>query len=581
MGLTHLVKADFLPKTNPLDIIVKNQATTTKKDTYVHGDELFETFSANYSLYKKDFTATQEKFEKLAQNDVSPYSLKGYIVLQAQKNNFEAISQLIPKLDQFLGQDPEIGLIFAVAEDHTGRSENAQKRLITLNDQLPTNQEIATQTVNVYLRRKEPENALIVIDKLLNNAPRRPYDFFFHFTKAQIFLGMNKKKEALASINTSLSLYPQRATIHDERDVALFDKGHLMKALLEEQQGNINEAIKGYTTYLTVGGVTGTDQNKDIEQHVLQLTIKQKMAHNNKNNLITMKPCIENALTLFNEKKFKDALDQINKCLETRPNDKEASIMKIKILSALNNNQELQTMLTDLLVKSPDSDSWFRMLHMLTHEHISPSEAITLLHTVEQKRPKSLFVHLYLADFYTRVENIDQALIYHTKTLALTSDLKLKTKILFQTGLIYYQKKEYQAMCHALDESKKLSPDFPPTNNLLSYYYATQGKDVEKAFELITRALKKDPLNPHYLDTQALVYYKQKKYTQSQEILEKIVHQEPKDSLIHKHLAKVLYKTGHNQKALKHLKNAISLTNSSQEKTKYQKLYAQWSSKIS
>jgi len=61
--------------------------------------------------------------------------------------------------------------------------------------------------------------------------------------------------------------------------------------------------------------------------------------------------------------------------------------------------------------------------------------------------------------------------------------------------------------------------------------------------------LKKEPHNPHYLDTHAVILYKEKNYAQAQVILEKIAQQEPHDATIMKHLAKVEFKLGNKKRA--------------------------------
>ena len=52
-------------------------------------------------------------------------------------------------------------------------------RLIMLNEQNKSNQELAFKVVQMYLERAEPENALKVINNLLNSSPRRPNNFIF------------------------------------------------------------------------------------------------------------------------------------------------------------------------------------------------------------------------------------------------------------------------------------------------------------------------------------------------------------------------------------------------------------------
>ena len=173
-------------------------------------------------------------------------------------------------------------------------------RYLKLANQFKTDQTIAFQAANIYMRRKEPENAIATIDSLLNNSPRKPNNFIFHFLKSQIYVQLNNKEKALESIKACLAMQPR------------FDKGWLLLALLEEQAGRLGEAIKGYTTFLE----TTTGGNHDIERHLLQLVFKQKLLQNNTKTAMLSESCFAKAMRLFENKEYANALAQIDTCLQ-------------------------------------------------------------------------------------------------------------------------------------------------------------------------------------------------------------------------------------------------------------------------
>ena len=150
----------------------------------------------------------------------------------------------------------------------------------------------ATQT---YVRRKEPENALLTINAFLNNTPRRPNNFVFYFLKTQIYLQLSKFTDALNSIHACLELHPN------------FDRGWLLCASLSEKEGKIKEALAGYANFLELAPA-----NPTIEKHLCALMLKYKAAQDNPDFLLSNKLSIENALTLFNQKRYSQALAHIN-----------------------------------------------------------------------------------------------------------------------------------------------------------------------------------------------------------------------------------------------------------------------------
>ena len=90
---------------------------------------------------------------------------------------------------------------------------------------------------------------------------------------------MHDYKQARANIELCLESHPR------------FPQGWLLLAILEEQQGKIDDAVKGYSSYLEIAG-----SNKQIERHVLDLTLKQKAAQENHQVLFVNQSCFQKSL---------------------------------------------------------------------------------------------------------------------------------------------------------------------------------------------------------------------------------------------------------------------------------------------
>lgn len=74
-----------------------------------------------------------------------------------------------------------------------------------------------------------------------------------------------------------------------------------------------------------------------------------------------------------------------------------------------------------------------------------------------------------------------------------------------------------------LEDVLKMSPDDPSVNNDLGYLYADQGQQLERAEQMIKKALASDPENGAYLDSMGWVLFKQGKYAEALPHLEKAV----------------------------------------------------------
>lgn len=535
------------------------QPTTTNN---LEQNNLHRYFWASYQHQRGNAQESLDWYNRILKSEKPHYADKGYASLLFATGNYGPLLKLQPTIEKKFKDDSELAFLVAQALEKTGQQDEADKRYIDLQKQFKGHQEIAFQTINVYLRRKELENALEIIEAVLNNSPRKPNNFIFYFLQSQIYSSLGKKQLALNSVKKALELHPH------------FDKGWLLKAMLEEQMGKLGDAIKGYKTYLEIAGSStlGT-----VEQHLLELTFKQKILQQKSASSSGNKPCIERAQQLFGQKEYAQALEQVNSCLETERTHAEANLLKIQILNALDHTDEAVTTLQDLMIEEPENEVWFKALHLMTRTTLAVDAAIKALSDVEKAHPNTKLVTLYLADLYGRAGNTEKTLTFLKKGLALTKDKEVQVRILFQMGLCYFDKKDYKPMKEALEKGYKLSTSFTPLSNLLAYYYATKGKNLTQAQKIISQVLKQEPTNPHFLDTQALIFYKEKKYAKAEVELKKLHTQEPQDATIARHLSKVYHRLGKHDQARKTLESAVRVAQDAQEKLKCAKWQARWS----
>lgn len=516
---------------------------------------------ANYRQFGGQNKQANDWYEEIfASKQPSVFSNKGYLHLLNNNKNYERIVELIPKLNKTFDKDVEIQLIFVDALKKTGKMDQADERLLKLNKANKSHPEVAFHTAEALIRRKEFTNAITTIDNYLNNAPRRPNNFIFNFLKSQVYTKLNQFQKAQASIKQCLDDHPR------------FPQGWLLFALIQEQSGKVDKAIEGYTSYLEIAG-----GNKQIEQHLLGLVLKQKAISQHKQVVVLNRSCFEKAVICFERKDFRGALKQINGCLVQSPQDTKARLLKVEILSALKEYDTAINQLAEWAINSTQPHIWLQALHLLSRIETVPKDKIIAgLEKIHHQKSSLLLPILFLSDLYTRENKLDNALLYHQKALRFPQSNELKSRILFQAGMIYYEKMNYHAMKQALEESVELGTEYPPALNLLAYYYATEGKQLGKASDLIEKALKKDKNNPHFLDTKAVVLYKQGKYRQALKILKPIAKAMPEDSTVLIHLAKTYRKLGDVTQACSILDNAKKCAVHPYEKQTSSALLSQW-----
>jgi len=485
---------------------------------------------------------------------------KSYVPALFAAGDFDKIVPLIPKIESVFPDDPNLGLIIAQALEETGDKAGAAARYIQLNEKFKGNHEIAYHAIEAYVAQQKPKKALDIIDKELNSIARMPNRFVFYFLKSQILTQMGKPAAALVTIKKCVELQP------------MFDKGWLLLAILQEQEGKINDAIKGYTNFLEIGG-----GNKEIENHLIQLIFKQKMVAQNNNKVVVVnKDCFAQALQLFENHEYAKALTNIEQCMAVSPEDPEYKLLKIQILTALGKHTQVLAELKQWIMKEPVNERWYHLLMLLPKAGVSHKALVAMLTDIERQHPKQLVPALYLADCHLRSQDPSLALPALKKAVALTDDNSLKTKIYFQMGVVHYNKKEFTQAKQVLEQGNALHTDFPPLLNLLAYYYATQGNDLVRSQQLMNLVLQYDSKNPHFLDTQALIYYQQKNYPRALKMWRSIAPAVPDDFLVQMHLGQAFFMTGKKTEAISTLKKAQLVAINNEDKQQCLQLLQQW-----
>lgn len=491
---------------------------------------------ANYQHYSGKFSDAQQWYHKLFSSHNCIHSCKGYITLLSDTKQYDRILALMPILDKKPIKDPDIQLIFVNALQATKHIQKADALVIELSQSFKTHSEIALLAAQAYLRRQETENALLTIDAYLNNTPRRPNNFIFYFLQSHIYAQLNQLPQALQSTQKCLEMHPH------------FDKAWLLHASLSEKEGKIKDAIAGYTHFLELTG-----KNNLIEQQLLKL--ESQLSTSDRTN---------RALILFKQKRYSQALVAINEYLTQQPHNDEYKLLKIQILSAMNNFTDAACCLSMWIMHDPDNSIWHKTLCLLAHNGMPYQIIIETFNAILKKQPDNLWCHLYSADICMRTEQNHCAITHLEKALLLIKDNSLAAKIAHQLALLHYNNNNYAAMHIHLEKAYTYNSDCAHTNNSLAYYWATKGKDLAKAHQCIEKSLQSNSANPHFLDTKALILYKEKKYEQAQEILEKLTGFQNGTMLLH--LAKVHYALKNNDFADDYTKKAEAIVKTNHEK---------------
>lgn len=102
-------------------------------------------------------------------------------------------------------------------------------------------------------------------------------------------------------------------------------------------------------------------------------------------------------------------------------------------------------------------------------------------------------------------------------------------------------------------------PDHAPALNYLGYMWAETGVNLERAHDMLTRAVGQEPQNGAYVDSLGWVYYRLNNLELAEKYLAEATRLVPRDPTVHEHLGDVLAKRGDVARALASYRTALTL----------------------
>ncbi|MDT8413497.1 MAG: tetratricopeptide repeat protein, partial [Vicingaceae bacterium] len=133
----------------------------------------------------------------------------------------------------------------------------------------------------------------------------------------------------------------------------------------------------------------------------------------------------------------------------------------------------------------------------------------------------------------------------------------LKAQFYASLGDAYNSLKNYSKSDAAYEKALEIDGKNIHVLNNYSYYLSLRGEKLEHAEKLSALSNELEPNQPNYLDTYAWILYKQGKYVQAKEWLEKAVSSGgSKNAVILEHLGDVYYQLNQPEKALEYWKKA-------------------------
>jgi tetratricopeptide (TPR) repeat protein len=120
--------------------------------------------------------------------------------------------------------------------------------------------------------------------------------------------------------------------------------------------------------------------------------------------------------------------------------------------------------------------------------------------------PRSLRQHFLVGAMLRRQQRYEEAVPFLERAAALPG---ASEQVLFELAIAQQESGRRRAAAGTLEQLLKRNPDAPDYLNFYGYLLAEDGRELERAREMIDRALEADPDNGAYIDSLGWVLYQQ------------------------------------------------------------------------
>ncbi len=188
-------------------------------------------------------------------------------------------------------------------------------------------------------------------------------------------------------------------------------------------------------------------------------------------------------------------------------------------------------------------------------------EGIRILEEVVSTH-KNVDAQIQIADIYRSQEKYKEALNEYNKAYSLlgnniTADY---WGLSFSRGMINERLKNWEQAEKDLKIALTFEPDQPYVLNYLGYSWADQGINLDKAAEMIEKAVRLKPDDGSIVDSLGWIYFQMKQFDKAVVVLEKAIELSPTEPEINDHLGDAYWKVGRKSEARFQWSRAKSFT---------------------
>ncbi len=172
-------------------------------------------------------------------------------------------------------------------------------------------------------------------------------------------------------------------------------------------------------------------------------------------------------------------------------------------------------------------------------------EAISILRNLILADPSNQQAQQSLGFIFRNLERYDEAVEVFSLAINQLDEIGPDDwRLLYSRGISYERLKNWPSAESDLVKALELAPDNPQVLNYLGYSWIDQGLYLDRAMDMIRRAVEQRPDDGYIVDSLGWAYYQLGEYEEAVTELERAVHLKPEDPVINDHLGDAYWRAG-------------------------------------
>jgi tetratricopeptide (TPR) repeat protein len=406
----------------------------------------------------------------------------------------------------------------------------------------------------------DSENALMHFDAAAKLDPEWPH---LHAKAAAISLQRNQPEEAIRNLEESCRHNPRNLQVRVDLAAVYQAVGQLDKAIY-----HYKKAIKFSPELpLLYTELANTYFVKREDEHAIKILRKGLRNVENPNSILVS--CYNSGVDFISSDQIPRAILCFQLIAEHHPSETHRFYQLLgELYETIGLEEEAVKSFIAATEANPSTPAPFLKLAAI-YIRTDCDKSLETLKKASDAFPDNPSIFFSAGILYTSKQQFDKAIEAFEEAQQAAdrsgSANSLNDNFYLHYGAACEQAEQFDKAEEVFEHCIEIYPDSHKVLNYLAYMWAEQGQELDKAVVYVQRALQIEPENGAYIDTLGWIYYKQKKYAQALELVEKADTLIKDDATITDHLGDILSAMNDNKKAVIYWRQSYIIDPDNQE----------------